>query len=207
MVALEPGDEAMYLELVARVAPALERSLGLAVVANRVVAGPLVLEDWRAARARWRRAVGRPGAPGLRVHLDVADCYDSIRPEVVAASLRAAGADPRPLVRLLHELADHGVPGLPVGPEPSAVLANAVLARVDLAVAATGVPHVRWVDDVVAFAPERQRVRRVTDAVRRELEALGLQPNEAKTRIEDRRTPARLTASASATRTDGGGVR
>ena len=207
MVVLESADEAVYLELVARVVVAIERSLGPAVVANRVVAAPLMLEDWRSARARWRRAVGPPGARGLRVHVDVADCYGSIRPEVVASSLRAAGADPRALLRLLHELADHGVPGLPVGPEPSAVLANAVLARVDLAVAAAGVPHVRWVDDVVAFAPGRRSAVRVTDAVRRELEALGLRPNEAKTRVEDSRTPVRLTASASAARSSGGGVR
>jgi len=207
MVVLEPRDEAVYRELVATVAAAVERSLGPAVLANRVAATPLVLEDWRAARARWRRAVGRPGARGLRVHVDVADCYDSIRPEVVAASLRAAGADPRALVRLLHELVDHGVPGLPVGPEPSAVLANAVLAPVDLAVAAADVPHVRWVDDIVAFVPGRRPAVRVTDAVRRELEVLGLRPNEAKTRIEDRRTPVRLTASAAAARLGGGGVR
>lgn len=207
MVVLEPGDQTAYLELVARTTADVERSLGPAVVANRVAAAPLELEDWRAARARWRRAVARPGARGLHVHVDVADCYDSIRPELVAASLRAAGADPRALLRLLHELADHGVPGLPVGPEPSAVLANAVLARVDLAVAAAGVPHVRWVDDVVAFVPDRRRAVRVTDAVRRELGAMGLRPNEAKTRIEDGRRPSRLTASAAAARSGRGGVR
>jgi hypothetical protein len=206
MAVLEPFDEAVYRQLVVQVAGVLERRLGPAVLANRIAAAPLVLEDWRAAHARWRRAVG-PAARGLRVHVDVADCYGSIRPEVVAASLRAAGADPRALLRLLHELADHGVRGLPVGPEPSAVLANAVLARVDLAVAAAGVPHVRWVDDVVAFAPDLRRAVRVTDAVRRELEALGLRPNEAKTRIEDRRTPARLTPSAAAARSGGGAVR
>jgi hypothetical protein len=207
MVVLDPGDAVVYLELVAREAAALERSLGPAVVANRVAAAPLMLEDWRTARARWHRAIGRLGARGLRVHMDVADCYDSIRPEVVAASLRAAGADPRALLRLLHELADHGVPGLPVGPEPSAVLANAVLARVDLAVAAIGVPHVRWVDDVVAFAPDRERAVQVTDAVRRELEAMGLRPNEAKTRIEDGRIPLRVTTSGVAARSGGGVVR
>jgi hypothetical protein len=188
MVRLEPVDEARYRGIVARLAAAVERSLLDTVIANRVVAAPLVLEDWRVARARWRHAVQPSGACGLRVHLDVAACYDSIRPEVVAASLRAAGADPRPVVRFLHELADHGVPGLPVGPEPSAVLANAVLARVDLAVAGAGAPFVRWVDDVVAFVPDRRRAVRVTDAVRRELDALGLRTNEAKTRVEDRRT-------------------
>ena len=144
------------------------------------------------------------------MHVDVADCYGSILPEVVAASLRAAGADPRALERLLHELADHGVPGLPIGPEPSAVLANAVLAPLDVALAVAGVPHVRWVDDIVAFATERRQAMRVTDLIRRELEAVGLRPNEAKTRIEDGRTVARSSASAepaSGVRSGAGGMR
>jgi hypothetical protein len=210
MVALESVDDARYRDLVARAAAALERSLGPAVVANRVVGAPLVLEDWRVAHARWRAAIGRSVDPGLRVHVDVADCYDSIGPEVVAASLRSAGADPRALVRLLHELVEHGVPGLPIGPEASAVLANAVLAPVDLALAAAGVPHARWVDDVVAFAPGRRRAVVVTAVVHRELEALGLRLNEGKTRIEDPRIPARSSASAtpmSGARSGAGGVR
>jgi hypothetical protein len=210
MVVLEPGDAAVYRTLVARAAAALEGSLGPAVIANRVVGAPLVLEDWRAAHARWRGAVWGPAARGLRVHVDVADCYGSILPEVVAASLRAAGADPRALERLLHELADHGVPGLPIGPEPSAVLANAVLAPVDLALAAGGVPHVRWVDDIVAIATERRQAMRVTDLVRQELEALGLRANEDKTRVVDGRTVARPAASAepaSGARSGAGGVR
>jgi hypothetical protein len=50
----------------------------------------------------------------------------------------------------------------------------------------------------------------VTGVVRRELEALGLRPNEAKTRVEDRRTVARPAASAeppSGARSGAGGVR
>lgn len=207
MVGLEPGDDAVYRSLVARAAAALERSLGPEVVANRLVGVPLVLEDWRSAHARWRRAIERPAARGLRVHLDVAACYDSIRPKVVAASLRSAGVDARALERLLLELVDHGVPGLPVGPEASAVLANVILAQVDLAVDAAGVPHVRWVDDLVVFAPGRREAIRAIDGVRRELEALGLRPNEAKTRIQDHRTPAHPTASASAARTASAAVR
>jgi hypothetical protein len=205
MVDLEPTDDVVYRALVARASAALERSLGPAVVANRVVGAPLVLEDWRVAHARWRAVIGRPAARGVRVHVDVADCYGSIRPEVVAASLRAAGAEPRALVRLLHELADHGVPGLPIGPEASAVLANVVLAPVDLALAAAGAPHARWVDDVVAFAPDRRRAMDVTAVVRRELDALGLRLNEGKTRIDDRRTPVREPASG--VRSGAGGVR
>ena len=56
MVVLEPGDEAVYRVSSGTTAD-VERSLGPAVVANRVAAAPLELDDWRAARARRRLAI------------------------------------------------------------------------------------------------------------------------------------------------------
>jgi hypothetical protein len=196
LIRLDPVDADTYRRLVARVAPAIERSLGPRVVANRVIGPDLRLEDWRAAHRRWRRAVGR-GA-GLRLRLDVADCYASIRPHTVTAALAALGVEGDALVRFLHELAEHGVAGLPVGPEPSAVLANAVLHRLDLAIASTGVPHVRWVDDVVAVADGRRHARRALDAARRSLDELGLRPNAGKTIVEDHRRACGAVSSATA---------
>ena len=196
LTALGPADAATYRMLVARVAPAVERSLGAAVVANRVVAlraplegGPIEdrwLEDWRVARGRWRRALA-PAGRGLRLHLDVADCYGSIRPEVVAETLALLGS-PRDgrLIRLLHELAEHAA-GLPVGPEASAVLANAVLGRLDAAIADAGVPHVRWVDDLVIPVRSRRHASRMLDEARRGLSSLGLHVQDAKTRVTDAR--------------------
>lgn len=200
LVRLDPADADTYRRLVAQVSQAVERALGPRVLAHRVVGPSLRLEDWRDAYRRWRRAIDSGSAGGLRVgstgglrmHLDVADCYGSIRPEVVAAALTGEGAPIEGLSRFLHELADHGVRGLPVGPEPSAVLANAVLRRLDVAVAAAGAPHVRWVDDVVAMVEGRREAQRVLDAARRALEELGLRPNEAKTRVEDRRSRPRI---------------
>ena len=186
LIRLDAGDADTYRRLVAGVAPAIERSLGPRVMANRVSGPPLQLEDWRVAHRRWRRVVGSGG--GVRLRLDVADCYASIRPDTVTAALASLGAESEALDRFLHQLAEHGVAGLPVGPEASAVLANAVLHRLDAAIACMGAPHVRWVDDVVAVADGWRHARRVLDAARRSLEGLGLRPNMEKTLVEEDRS-------------------
>ncbi len=209
LTALGPADAATYRMLVERVAPAVERSLGPAVVANRVVPPRRSLhgrrledrwlEDWRVARGRWRRALAPPGR-GLRLHLDVADCYGSIRPEVVAETLVLLGSEPdRRLIRLLHELTDHA-PGLPVGPEASAVLANAVLGRLDVAIADAGVPYVRWVDDLVIAVRSRRHATRMLDEARRGLSSLGLRVQDAKTGVRDARAMPSGAPSSGAVR-------
>lgn len=194
LTVLDPPDAATYRTLVGRVAPLIERSLGPAVFANRIAAPPpglavrepgdWQLEDWRIAHRRWRRAT-EPAARGLRLHLDIADCYGSIRPEVVEAALLRLGARPEHrLIRLLHELADHAA-GLPVGPPASAVLANAVLERLDRAVSDAGAPHVRWVDDLIIAVRSPRHATQVLDEVRLELGSLELRVQDAKTRLED----------------------
>ncbi len=138
LIRLDPVDAATYRRLVAGVAPPIERVLGGRVIANRVSAPQLRLEEWRTAHRRWRRAL----TPG-----------------------------------------------------PGAVLANAVLHRLDAAIAEAGAPHVRWVDDVVAVARDRRHARRVLDAALRSLDELGLRPNAGKTVVEDHRLHASTAAS------------
>jgi hypothetical protein len=193
---LDPVDAATYRRLVARVAPDIEGALTPAVIANRVVGPTMLMEDWRVARRRWRRATARAEAGALRLRLDVADCYGSIRPEAVEAALEALGAGRAThLIRFLHELAERGVPGLPVGPDASAVLANAVLRRVDLAVTASGAHHVRWVDDLVIEVGSVRHATRVFDTVRRELAPIHLTLRASKTRLEDPRAPEHIDPS------------
>jgi hypothetical protein len=192
---LGSDDAETYRGLVATLAPAVERSLGAGVMANRVVGAGLRLEDWRVAHRRWRRAVA-PARRGLRLDIDVADCYGSIAPAVVAGALADLGtvADER-LIRFLDELAEHGVPGLPVGPPASAVLANVVLARLDRAVCDAGAPHVRWVDDLAIFVSSRRHADLVLDRVRRELASVGLRLQDAKTDLRDARVASPRAAS------------
>jgi hypothetical protein len=199
---LDPAVGAAYAREVARLAPSIERRLGSAVVANRVVltGEPPSLEPWAAAKARFRRAL--PSAPTGRSAIvlatDVRDCYGSIRPAALGRVLADLGCDPHDVagvLRRLERLHAEGVRGLPIGPAASAVLANATLAPGDRAIASAGVRHVRWVDDVVMWAPSASDLVRAGDRWRRALAAVGLEENTEKVRLLDPET-AGLRASS-----------
>ena len=189
---LDPPTARAYERSVATLVPEIERALGPNVFANRVALadparGTLRLEAWRSARGRFRRALAEGVAAATSVALaDVRNCYGSIGPEVCALALRRLGAPARAvtdLARLLGELRAAGLPGLPVGPTPSAVLANGVLAGADRALAAAGFVHVRWVDDFVVFATDASAGERALAVLRFALADLGLELAEAKSRL------------------------
>ena len=191
---LDSATEARYATLVASIAPAIEASLGPEVVANRATLGTpsigLPLRPWRPAWnafLRWGRHLAR-GA-GAFVAADVRRCYPSIGPDLVGRTLRQLGCamdDVRGVTTMLEGLDASGVPGLPIGPNPSAVLANAVLAGADDALGAAGVRHLRWVDDVWIFAPGRHEALTALGSLARWLEGQGLSLAPEKTRILDR---------------------
>ena len=132
----------------------IERSLGPEVFAirSRPRGAGWRLDPWAPARVAWRRTLRRAirEAAGGTVFAvaDVRDCYGSISPETIRALL---GPEAAHAVAVLRQLRQHGVRGLPVGPDPSAMLANAVLSRLDRAIRPHGVRFVRWVDDLVLW--------------------------------------------------------
>jgi len=153
MTGLSRPDARSWLGLAVAAAPAVERALGPEVLGNR----------WDGARGRLR-----PFRPGLRrgraaaarmaeradtlIRTDVAGCYGSIAPGVVERALRRVGAGrdtASSAARAAGRWSELGVPGLPVGPEPSALFANAVLASADEALRLAGVRFLRWVDDLL----------------------------------------------------------
>jgi hypothetical protein len=199
LVVLRAQDDRAYRGLVARAAPAIERCLGAEVAANRVASSDLSL---RPLPLEWREFVQSRMSlledARVVVQADVMDCYGGIQPHRVertllelGAMMEAAGA----IRRFLERLQDHGVRGLPIGPNASAVLANAVLGVVDRSLAGAGFRHIRWVDDVWVAAEDRVHAERALGALRRSLERLGLHVNERKTTIvrrcdlEDANTP------------------
>jgi RNA-directed DNA polymerase len=191
---LEQRDAETYARLVRRVAPAIERRLGPEVFANRTPGGGS-LEPWRAARSRWRRSTARLLRTSPIATMDVSRCYDSIGPDAVATALRRFGIpyDGIEDVRmLLRSFMDAGVPGIPVGPGPSAVLANAVLSAVDDALRFRGVAFTRWVDDLVLAIPTGARTGRIESAVEHALGDIGLRSNSAKHRRFDDRDAANM---------------
>lgn len=192
LVALHPSLDARYASLVASIAADVEGSLSPVVAANRLagwsVEPPrLRFRPWRDERAAFGARLARlADEGGCVVFADVRQCYRSIRPDAVGRALRAAGCDALQSARVvsfLGGLEAIGIVGLPVGPEPSPVLANAVLAGVDRSLAASGIRHLRWVDDVVAVAAGPLEAERVLAIVRAALEPVGLELNERKTRV------------------------
>ena len=106
---------------------------------------------------------------------------------MVRRALHRIGAPPDAVTAIdgiVRRFGAEGVRGLPVGPEPSAVLANAVLGSVDRALAtAIGGPSLRWVDDVVAVVEDGRAARRAADAFARSLDRLGLEAHPGKCRV------------------------
>jgi hypothetical protein len=209
LTVLGPRDLRRYEAAVAALLPTVERFLGDVAVANRSrpVAGGLRLEPWSRARDRYRRRIASAATGPFRAAFvgDVRDCYGSITHGEVARALRRLGAHEvgvRTLVETLRGFEERGVRGLPVGPQPSAVLANAVLAPVDRAVAgAVDGPVLRWVDDIVAFAIDGQGARRAAEVFERTLAELGLVPHEGKSMtIDDPRAVRSVGARPSGSR-------
>jgi hypothetical protein len=187
---LNESDHLEYEAAVARVLPRIEASLLPGVTANRAhLRGPAIeLGSWARSRslyrARLREALPRPGAAVFIG--DVRACYASITPKQVERALRRAGTRPPDAAhvgRVLRDLGDRGVSGLPIGPVPSAPLANVVLSRLDRALDTNAIAWARWVDDVVIVADGRLAASLVHDVFRRELAALGLEENPIKTMV------------------------
>jgi hypothetical protein len=181
---LDPADEAEYRQAVRPLAGRIERALGPEAFAIRTrpsANGP-TLAPWAPARTAWRRTLRRvlraaPPDTAFAV-ADVRDCYGSISLETIASLLGPDAAHAVAFLRYVHEM---GVRGLPIGPEPSAVLANAVLGEMDRAIRCTGARHVRWVDDVVLWGA-RADVRRALCALDDVTGRMGLSLHEGKTR-------------------------
>jgi hypothetical protein len=192
LVALHPSLDARFTSLVAAVAADVESSISPVVVANRLTAWsvdpPLLrFRPWRDERAAFADRLEHLADDGrCLVFADVRDCYRSIRPKVVGRTLVALGCDALPsaaIVAFLRRLETIGVAGLPVGPQASPVLANAVLGALDRALAAAGVRHLRWVDDVVVAVRDAGQADGVLSSIGAALARLGLELNERKTRI------------------------
>jgi hypothetical protein len=204
---LSRPDDVRFRSLVAPVVPAIERRLAPTVFANRAArsARPAALAPWRPAHRRWRGAVdaGLAGG-GAAIVTDVAECYGSISPQTVGRALRAVGAAAEhadAIVGWLGALARAGVPGLPIGPEPSAILANAVLARGDAALDLAGARWFRWVDDWVIVAEDLSEAERALEALARALARDGLALHGRKTTRWPDARDARVTAPSAAART------
>jgi hypothetical protein len=131
-------------------------------------------------RRRWRSAVAGRAAGGRSIVVsDVADCYMSIGERAIRIAAARAGGDPEPLLRVLRRYREAGGDGIPIGPQPSGAVADAVLAVADDRARLAGCVPVRWVDDVV-FAGDADAVARAARAWRVALAELGMREHDGK---------------------------
>ncbi|HEX5949918.1 MAG TPA: RNA-directed DNA polymerase [Actinomycetota bacterium] len=189
---LDPVAAATYAAAVIPIVPEIEAALSPTVVANRVAEvrsrpPSIRLEAWASARVRFRALVAELAEQaGAAVVADVRDFYGSVVPSVLAEALSGLGCglgDVKRAVEAVRLLSTYGVRGLPIGPEPSAVLGNAVLSGLDASLASAGFRHVRWVDDVLVFAPDAAGARDALRVLTGALARLRLRPATEKTRV------------------------
>jgi hypothetical protein len=192
LVVLHPALAARYEGVLASAAPAIETALPEGVLANRVAAvdpdgSGFVLRSWHAERRLYVRRVRALATRADAVLVtDVRRCYASIRIDVVERAVTSAGVERSTvdaIASLLRRFDRLGIEGLPVGPEPSAVLANAVLAAVDERLISERFEHVRWVDDVIVALRQPRDAARAIAVIDDALRSVGLRRHVAKTRV------------------------
>lgn len=174
MARLSARDAETWDALGAIAAPLIERRMDRRVLANRAArrgwswrpaaAGP-ALERARIARRRYARE-------RETLATDLRSFYASVCPGVLHTALVRIGAG-RPSADLAASMVEGWGIGLPIGPDGSAILANAVLIPVDEALGAT--PFLRWVDDYLL--PASFPLERLDES----LAAVGLQRSLEKT--------------------------
>lgn len=135
---------------------------------------------------RWReRAMAEvrsdPHAEAWRT--DVKHYFGSVDHHVLLARLGEWRCDLDAIslvTNVIREWSRGGLAGLPIGPELSAVLGNALLLPVDHALEGEGQSHYRYMDDVVVVGRDLSPAR-LTEVVDEALSALRLRRNEEKT--------------------------
>jgi len=188
---LDPVTLERLHEATARVAPRVESLLTPEVISERLADpsnlsrnGRAWLSSWREARRTFEALRAELSRGTVMVRTDVRDCYGSMKPGLVGASLLACGCHPSEVgtvVRILESLQSRGVRGLPVGPAASSVLANAVLLRADHSMG--DFPWLRWVDDFLLFLPDRRAALMALDRLAEALGEIGLSLAPEKTSI------------------------
>ncbi|MFI5353210.1 MAG: RNA-directed DNA polymerase, partial [Candidatus Binatales bacterium] len=116
---------------------------------------------------------------------DVTKFYPSICLDLLRGALLKRGCDASVVRRVTRVLESwgtlDGLPGLPIGPEGSAVLGNFFLDPVDRSIIAAGADHRRYGDDILIFTEGRSLSEALVALLDSELSSLRLVRSEEKT--------------------------
>lgn len=194
---LDPLDSLVYAAMVFEVAQIIDASrVPRDVVCGYRVAEPEVLAEsgvlYRSGDRKVLAEQAREAAAGARCVLvaDITDFYNQISDKKLQQALEDAGIKERRarnMVQFLARVRDHaptrGIRGIPVGPHPSALLAECTLTEVDRFLQRSGAKYVRLNDDFRIFCNSEAAARRLHYALYQHLSGPhGLTLNE-KTRI------------------------
>ncbi|OBR47204.1 RNA-directed DNA polymerase [Paraburkholderia tropica] len=168
---LEPLDSIVYVALVHAVAPEISESR----------MGPDVACSYRINVDRSSFFVGGSGFSRYRqqceklsaeykyvLTTDISDFYNQIYLHRVCNAIelvsdtKSAGTE---IERFITRLNNKASQGIPVGPAPSVVLAEAVMMDVDQHIAHQGFDHVRYVDDIRIFSDSKADLERCLESL------------------------------------------
>ena len=191
LACIDPVADLGYRQLVGRLVEQIEGSLPTTVFSSRcdLVGSTWRSVRWRAARSQFDRAISQE-VDGRwckgKGTLDVASHYPTVnldRLQRVLASTGAAGSAVRDVIGALVSLQDRS-PGLPIGPEGSAVLGTAALIPLDRRLHREGAKALRWMDDVVMLVGKRSEYESFKDAAAEQLAHGSQSLNLSKCRYE-----------------------
>ena len=120
--------------------------------------------------------------------IDIADFYNQIYSHRVRASIEASGNGLEGLAAdvesVIHAVNSGASKGIPVGCDPSALMAEGIMIDVDQLIARYGVRHTRYVDDIRMYSDDPQRLLGVIESISEYLyDHHRLHLNASKTRL------------------------
>jgi hypothetical protein len=120
--------------------------------------------------------------------VDIADFYNQIYSHRVRGAIEAAAPALANLAhdveRVVHTVNAGASKGIPVGGDPSAILAEGVLIDVDQLIRRYGLEHTRYVDDIRIYSADEERLHGMLESLSEYLyEHHRLHLNSAKTRL------------------------
>jgi len=125
------------------------------------------------------------------VDADICGFFDNI-PHKPLARIIARAVDDKAVRRLIDQWLETGTPrtgllqqrrGIPQGAIISPFLCNLYLTDFDLALEKQNLPFVRYADDFLIFSPDRKAAETALKFAARQLQKLGLELHERKTRV------------------------
>jgi hypothetical protein len=193
MIHLDPLDSVVYHAVTGRFIRQIEHALDRDHVLSARAVGAdrswQLEKHWIATNDRRSRSESLLDAQphGALVAIDIANYFPSVQRDLVARVLSLLPLPPPTLAFLmiwfLRLARNWSVPGLPIGPEASSVIGNALLMSADAVLRTRPAEFLRYMDDTWVFLPNSYGSNDVIAAYEEHCSSLGLELNAEKTKI------------------------